>query len=70
MRQFIARFLAVRVAIWPRISYFNALRNLSARVRQQAKPGQVVLVNGKRHRGATNLPLARSGRTHLSKFAS
>jgi hypothetical protein len=29
----------------------------------QAKPGHVALVNGKRHRGATNLPLACFGRT-------
>jgi hypothetical protein len=27
----------------------------------QPKPGHVVLVNGKRHRGGTNLPLARFG---------
>ena len=38
--------------------------------RGQAKPGHFVWVNGERHRGATNLPLARSGRTHLRRFAS
>jgi hypothetical protein len=38
--------------------------------REKAKPGHVVLVNGTRHRGATNRPLACSGRTHRIKFTS
>jgi hypothetical protein len=38
--------------------------------RGQAKSGHVVLVNGKRHRGATNLPLECFGRTLLRRFVS
>jgi hypothetical protein len=41
---------------------FNNSFNVLARV--QAKPGHVVRVNGKRHRGATNLSLACFGRPH------
>jgi hypothetical protein len=42
---------------------FNNSFNVLAR--GQAKLGHVVLVNGKRHRGATNLPFACIGRTRL-----
>lgn len=47
---------------------FNNSFNILAR--GQAKPGHVVLVNGRRHRGATNLPLTCSGRSHWREFDS
>jgi hypothetical protein len=53
-------------------SMSHQLLNISFKVlaRAQAKPSHVVLINDKRHRGATNLLLACFGRTHLRRFAS